>query len=144
MKIRNITALIIAPLMPALLHIVVPVILTFSWPFNGADIKIILYVAIVVSYVATILLGIPLLIVLKKSNKLRYLYLNIFSFILGGLVMFIFAAYFGASMKYSTFDGLVYLFFYGGILAASVAFVYGLISGITSRPKATRNRVLGL
>jgi hypothetical protein len=47
---RTVLAIIAAPLMLAILMIVIPVILSLSWPFNETDYKLIIAFSAIVGY----------------------------------------------------------------------------------------------
>jgi hypothetical protein len=133
---RNVLAIIIAPLMPAILMIGLPVLFSLSWPFNETDYIYVIVVSIVFGYLGFAIFGLPLMLWLKRANKLNLVYLSLGGALTGAIVSTLFFILLGlllnsnASLKPGGF-------IWGAALGFSVAITYGAISGITIRSKAT-------
>jgi len=136
---RKTLATIIAPLMPAALLIIVPVLFTLSWPFNDSDYLITTYISVAVGYVALFIIGLPLVYWLKSINRLTLLNLAIGGAIGGIVVINIFGVMLGLLLSSTSSFNLVTIL-WGSVLGASVSLTYGAISGITRHSTMTRNK----
>lgn len=136
---RKTLATIIAPLMPAALLIIVPVLLTLSWPFNESDYLITAYISVAVGYIALFIIGLPLVYWLKSIDRLTLLNLAIGGAIGGIIVISIFGVMLGLLLS-STLSFNLVTVLWGSVLGASVSLTYGAISGITRHSTMTRKK----
>ena len=70
---RKFAAIFFAPLVPAILMILTPILISQSWPFNQTDYKLVAVISIFVSYFSVLLLGIPIMVLLQRAEKLSLL-----------------------------------------------------------------------
>ena len=133
-SMRKTLAIIVAPLMPAIIMIGVPVIVSRSWPFNDSDYKIIIAVSVLFGYLGFGVFGIPIVYWLNKIYKLNLIYLSLAGAATGSIVFSLFSVLLGLSLNSTTSINLGSIL-WGAGLGISVAITYGIISGITIRSK---------
>jgi hypothetical protein len=126
---RKFSAIFIAPLVPAILLMLVPVLLTQSWPFNQTDYKYIVVISILVSYFSVLLFGVPILLLLNKTQRLNLRNLSLSGGLAGAVAFTLFgqllALALGSTIPFNLLSAL-----WGFALGLSVAFVFGLIWGL--------------
>ncbi|MFV1985455.1 MAG: hypothetical protein ACC657_18040 [Thiohalomonadales bacterium] len=131
---RKILAFVIAPLTPAALQIILPVMISQSWPFNQTDYKIIIAVSTITSFIGLFIIGIPLIIWLRKINRLSITNLSLAGVLSGAVIFYLFWLLLGLALQTSAIYG-VYPLIYGSTLGFVVAFTFGMVSGITNRSR---------
>ena len=127
----------ISPLVPALLVVVVPTLLTHGQVYGNA-LPLAIFFSVVTSYLG-ILVVLPFLIFLKKRGQLTFISLSAMG-ITGGIILFggflyVFALMLG-TQEYYNYD-LRYAI-WGALLGLAVAIPFGLIADITNQPRPTR------
>jgi hypothetical protein len=132
-------ACLIAPLIAPALYYIGALIVMIIEPNNKVSFIsafiFIMSIGIPVSYVATLVLGLPVYQILKNKGLLSLTSISIGGVLLGALVLLLF---FGSV---STMNVLEFLSVsaIGATLGGSVALAFGIISGIT-RPSIGRSR----
>ena len=101
---RKVLAFIIAPLIPAALLAILPILFSSLWPFNKTIYLLIVFGSMAVGYVAFFIIGLPLVYWLKNINRLTLSNLVIAGSIAG--IVVILARSFN---KYSAFHVLAKL-----------------------------------
>lgn len=129
---RQIAAILIAPLTPALAVILIAMLVSMSWPFNQSDYKIIIAVACAVSYMGFFIIGVPLIIILRKYSDLT---LRSFAVSGGvsGIAVFGLAHLLTALASGSSAQSGLLTIIWGFSCGLCVSVSYALLSGITSR-----------
>ena len=134
---RQVAAILIAPLTPALAVILLAVVASMSWPFNESDYKLIIVVASAASYFSTFSVGLPVLYVLRKYGQLKLQNIALAGGVSGIVVFSLFQVFiallFGSTVEY----GLLTII-WGFVCGFCVAVSYALISGITSASNSFR------
>lgn len=133
---RQVAAILMAPLTPALVVILFAVVASMSWPFNESDYKIIIGLWSSVSYFGLFVVGLPVLCVLRAYGKLKVYHIALAGGASGiavfGLVQLIIAWLLSTTAEY----GLLTII-WGFACGVCVAVSYALISGITNASRAT-------
>jgi len=132
---RQIAAILIAPLTPALAVILVAVVASMSWPFNESDYQIIIGVASAVSYFSLLAVGLPVLRVLRKYGKLKLYHISLAGGV-SGIVIFSLVQLTTALLFSSTAEYGLLTLIWGFLWGFCVAMSYAIISGITSAGRA--------
>jgi hypothetical protein len=130
-------AAVIAPLVPAIIVVFVPMILTHDQVFGNA-LPLAVFFIVVTSYLG-LFAALPLIIFLKRRGRLTFISLSALG-VTGGVVLFggfhyVFALMLG-TQEYYTYD--IRDAIWGALLSLAVAIPFGLIAGITSQPSPTR------
>ena len=142
-------AVAIAPLVAPVLYIAGGFIVNPVAEWSQKDLFGLLAMALpmaaAVSYIATILLGIPYYLLLRKIGRLSFVYLVGGGFLLGALSLSIFwIAIWGPSLVGALSKvEILRLLVIGAVLGGAVAACFALISGITMRP-SRRSKLRGL
>lgn len=137
MNKRIILGVLIAPLAAPITYWIGVIIFSISkvQSFNDliGSLLLISAFALPVSYIASILLGLPAVFLLKKHNYLSLPNLVLTALVLGTLVLLLFAAISAGTNSNVEILNLESLWFIlaGGGMAASVAILFWYISGIT-------------
>lgn len=135
-------ACLISPIVAPVIYYIGAAILMIMSPDNKSSLlgafMFIMFFGIPVSYIATLILGIPIYQYLSKRGVLSKTNLTVSGGVLGTIVLVMF--FWGVS----GFGGLdmmeiVFISAIGAVLGASVAFTFGAIAGIT-RPSIGRSR----
>ena len=129
---RQVAAILIAPLTPALAIILISVVASMSWPFNDSDYKIIIEVASAVSYFSLLAVGLPVHYVLRKYGKLKLHHVALAGGVSGISVFSLFQVFI-ALLFGSTADHGLLTMVWGFACGCCVAVSYALISGITNK-----------
>ena len=121
-------ALGIAPLIPVVLMIFLPIV--FGDNFNEIWLLVI-GSNLLISYLATIIIGMPVFYVLERISQLNLWSLSLCGIVFGAVLLTLLA-----SMTYNL-DGsdLALLIFWGGCFGLLVALPFGLIAGVKARNK---------
>ena len=90
-----------------------------------------------ISYVATLIIGLPIYRFLKNRNILTTYRLSFSGAISGAIVMLLFTASLGG-IEHMVLKEVVNSLLLGFLLGGTVAFTFGRIAGITSQPSPTR------
>ena len=133
---RKVLAIIVAPLTPAILMIGLPVLSSWSWPFNDSDYKIVIIVSVIFGYLGFGVFGIPIVYWLNKNNKLNLISISLAGAATGSIVFSLFSVLLGLALNSTTSINLG-IILWGAALGLSVSLIYGGISGITIRSKST-------
>ena len=128
---RQVAAILIAPLTPALAIILISVVASMSWPFNESDYKMIFGVASVVSYFSLLAVGLPVRYVLRKYGKLKLHHIALAGGVSGIAVFSLFQVFIALLFRSTAEYGLLTMV-WGFSCGCCVAVSYALISGITS------------
>ncbi|WP_227818274.1 hypothetical protein [Nitrogeniibacter aestuarii] len=134
---RLVLATLVAPLAVPVALVVVPVISCACWPFYY-DLPWILGFAVPVSYLATLLVGLPLTRLLKKKNRLNLQFLVAGGTLMGTMVFYIFSVFLGLLLTSSpVLEFSTYAALFGAVLGLLVSLTFGLVAGITWRSSGT-------
>ncbi len=143
MKIASIgKACLISPIVALVIYYIGAAALMNMSPDNKSSLlgafMFIMFFGIPVSYIATLIIGIPVYQYLDKRGVLSRTNLTVSGGVLGALVLVMFfwsvSGFGGLDMK-----EIVFISSIGAVLGASVAFTFGAIAGIT-RPSIGRSR----
>ncbi|WP_420389919.1 hypothetical protein [Marinobacter sp.] len=134
---RQVAAILIAPLTPALAVILFAVVASMSWPFNETDYKIFIGVASAVSYFSSFSVGLPVLYFLRKYGKLKLHHIALAGGVSGIAVFSLLQVFIALSFGSMAAFGILTVV-WGFACGFCVAVSYALISGITSASNSFR------
>ena len=133
-KTKFVLATLASPLSVPVALTLIPVLINGGkWPFNSSDIRIMLIVSTLVSYLAAVLVGVPLWSFLKRIGRLNVSTLAFAGAIAGIVVFYLFvisfAALLGAPLILSGKE-FAYTAVWGGGLGFLVSLTASLIAGL--------------
>jgi len=133
-------ALLIAPSVGPLLYCLIGALLMAGKTNQGSYLGMvaaILSFGLPISYVATLIIGLPVYRFLKNRNILTTYRLSFSGAISGAIIMLLFTASLGG-IEHMVLKEVFNSLLLGFLLGGTVAFTFGHIAGITSQPSPTR------